>query len=154
MCQQIWKTQQCPQDWKRSVFIPIPKKGNNKKWSNYCTIALISHISNVMLKTLQLSLKQYVNRKLPNAPAEFSKDRGSRGQIVDICWIIEKGRELQKNIYFCFKIMPKPLTMWIARNCWNIWDENAKPPNLHPEKPVCRSRSNSCTSGSSWYMYC
>ena len=102
MCQQIWKTQQWPQDWKRSVFIPIPKKGNAKECSNYCTIALISHASNVMLKILQARLQQYVNRELPHVQAGFRKGRGTRDQIANICWIIEKAREFQKNIYFCF----------------------------------------------------
>ena len=102
ICQQIWKTQRWPQDWKRSVFIPIPKKGNAKECSNYITTALISHASKVMLKILQARLQQYVNRELPDVPAGFRKRRGTRDQIVNICWIIEKGREFQKNIYFCF----------------------------------------------------
>ena len=93
ICQQIWKTQQWPQDWKRSAFIPIPKKGNAKKCSNYCTIALISHASKVMLKILQARLQQYVNRELPDVQAEFRKGRGTRDQMVNICWIIEKARE-------------------------------------------------------------
>jgi len=98
VCQQIWKTQQRPQDWKRSVVIPIPKKGNAKECSNYCTIALISHASKVMLKILQARLQQYVNRELPDVPAGFRKGRGTRDQIANICWIIEKAREFQKNI--------------------------------------------------------
>ena len=102
ICQQIWKTQQWPQDWKRSVFIPIPKKGKAKECSNYCTIALILHASKVMLKILQARLQQYVNRELPDVQAGFRKGRGSRDQIANICWIIEKAREFQKNIYFCF----------------------------------------------------
>ena len=101
-CQQIWKTQQWPQDGKRSVFIPIPKKGNAKECSNYCTIALISHASKDMLKILQARLQQYVNRELPDAQAGFQKGRGSRDQIANIHWIMEKAREFQKNIYFCF----------------------------------------------------
>ena len=100
--QQIWKTQQWPQDWKRSVFIPIPKKGNAKECSNYRTIAVISHASKVMLKILQARLQQYMNRELPDVQAGFRKGRGTRDQIVNICWIMEKARELQKNIYFCF----------------------------------------------------
>ena len=87
--QQIWKTQQWPQDWKRSVFIPIPKKGNAKECSNYCTIALISHASKVMLKILQARLQQYVNRELPDVQAGFRKGRGTRGQIASIRWIIK-----------------------------------------------------------------
>ena len=100
ICQQIWKTQQWPQDWKRSVFIPISKKGNAKECSNYCTIALIS--SKVMLKILQARLQQYVNLKLPDVQAGFRKGRVTRDQIANLDWIIEKAREFQKNIYFCF----------------------------------------------------
>ena len=102
ICQQIWKTQQWPQDWKRSVCIPIPKKGNAKECSNYCTIALISHTSKVMLKILQARLQQYVNHELPDVQAGFRKGRGTRDQIANIRWIMEKAREFQKNIYFCF----------------------------------------------------
>ena len=102
ICQQIWKTQQWPQDWKMSVFIPIPKKGNAKEYSNYCTIALISHASKVMLKFLQARLQQYINHKLPDVQAGFRKGRGTRDQIANIPWIIKKAREFPKNIYFCF----------------------------------------------------
>ena len=102
VCQKIWKTQQWPEDWKRSVFIPIPKKGNAKECSNYCTITLISHASKVMLKILQSRLQQYVNRELPVAQGGFRKGRETRGQIVNIHWIVEKAREFQKNRYFCF----------------------------------------------------
>ena len=98
--QQIWKTQQWPQDWKRSVFIPIPKKGNAKECSNYCTIALISHASKVMLKILQARLQQHVNRELPDVPAGSRKGRGSRDQIANIRWIMEKAREFQKKHLF------------------------------------------------------
>ena len=98
ICQQIWKTQQWPQDWTRSVFIPIPKKGNAKECSNYCTVALISHTSKVMLKILQARLQQYVNRELPDVQAGFRKGRGTRDQIANIRWIIEKAREFQENI--------------------------------------------------------
>ena len=101
-CQQIWKTQQWPQDWKRSVFIPIPKKGNDKECSNCPTIALISHASKAMLKILQARLQQYVNHELPDVQAGFRKGRGTRDQIANICWMVEKAREFQKNIYFCF----------------------------------------------------
>ena len=93
ICQQIWKTQQWPQDWKRSVFIPIPKKGDAKEISNYCIIALISHASKVMLKILQARLQQYVNHELPDVQGSFRKGRGSRNQIVNIRWILEKARE-------------------------------------------------------------
>ena len=102
ICHQIWKTQQWPQDCKRSVFIPIPKKGNPKEWSNYCTIALISHASKVMLEILQVRLQQYVNCELPDVQAGFRKGRGTRDQIASIRWIIEKARGFQKNICFCF----------------------------------------------------
>ena len=102
ICQQIWITQQWPQDWKRSVFIPIPKKGNAKECSNYCKIALISHASKVMLKILQTRLQQYVNCKLPDVQAGFGKGSGIRDQIANICWIIKKVGKFQKNIYFCF----------------------------------------------------
>ena len=102
VCQQIWKTQQWPQNWKKSVFISIPKIGNAKECSNYHTIALISHTSKVMLKILQAPLQQYVNCELPDVQAGFRKGRGTRDQIANICWIIKKVREFQKNIYFCF----------------------------------------------------
>ena len=95
ICQQIWKTQQWPQDWKRSVFIPIPKKSNAKECSNYRTIALISHTSKVMLKILQARLQQYMNREFPGVQAGFRKGRGTRDQIANIRWIIEKAREFQ-----------------------------------------------------------
>ena len=96
------ETQQWPQDWKRSVFIPIAKKRNAKEGSNYRTIALISHVSKVMLKILQASLQQYMNYELPDVQAGFRKGRGTRDQIANIHWVIEKAREFQKNIYFCF----------------------------------------------------
>ena len=102
ICRQTWKTQQWPQDWKRSVFIPIPKKGNAKEGSNYHSIALISHASKVMLKILQARLQQYVNRELSDVQAGFRKGRGNRDQIANICWVIEKAGEIQKSIYFCF----------------------------------------------------
>ena len=101
ICQQSWKTQQWPQEWKRSVFIPIPKKGNVKECSNYHRVALISHASKVMLKILQARLQHYVNHVLPDVQAGFKKDRGTRDQIGNIPWVIEKTREFQKNIYFC-----------------------------------------------------
>ena len=98
---QIWKTQQWPQDWKRAVFIPIPKNGNAKECSNYHTIAAISHVSKVMLKILHARL-QYENRELTDVQTGFRKGRGTRDQVTNIHWIIEKTREFQKNIYFCF----------------------------------------------------
>ena len=100
--QQIWKTQEWSQGWKKSVFIPISKKGNAKEYSNYHTVALISHASSVMLKILQARLQQYVNRERPDVQAGFGKGRGTRLQIANIFWIIEKPRQFQKNIYFCF----------------------------------------------------
>ena len=111
ICQQIWKTQHWPQNWKRSVFIPIPKKGNAKECSNYCIIALISHASKVMLKILQARLQQYVNHDLPDVQDGFGKGRRTRYQIVNIHWIIKKARVFQKNIYFCLLTTPQPLTI-------------------------------------------
>ena len=102
ICQQIWKTQQWPQDCKRSLFIPIPKKGNAKECSNYCTIALMSHARKVMLNILQARLQQYMNREFPGVQAGFRKGRGIRKQIANIWWIMAKAKEFQKNIYFCF----------------------------------------------------
>ena len=117
ICQQIWKTQQWPQDWKRSLFIPIPTKGNPKECSNYCTIALISHASKVMLKILQARLQQYMNHELPDAQAGFRKGRGTRDQIPNICWIIEKQESSRKTSISALLTMPKPLTVWITTNC-------------------------------------
>ena len=117
ICQQIWKTQQWPQDWKRSVFISIPKKGNAEECSNYCTMALISPASKVMLKILQARLQQYMNRELLDVQAEFRKGRGTRDQIAYICWIIEKARKFQKNIYFCFIDHAKAFDLWITIIC-------------------------------------
>jgi len=129
ICQQIWKTQQWPQDWKRSVFIPVPKKGNAKKRSNYRTIALISHASKVMLKILQARLQQYVNGELLDVQAGFRKGRGTTDQVANICWIMEKAREFQKNIYFCFIDYAKALTVCITIN-WKILKEIGIPEQL------------------------
>ena len=104
ICQQIWKTQQWPQDWKRSVFILIPKKSNAKECSNYCTIALISHASKVMLKILQARLQQYVKRKLPDVQAGFKKGRGTRDQIANIHWIMEKERVPEKHLFLLYSL--------------------------------------------------
>ena len=144
VCQQIWKTHQWPQYRKRYVFIPNPKKGNAKEWSNYHTIALISYAMKVMVKILQARLQEYVNCELPDLQAGFRKSRGAYVQIANILWIIKKGREYQKNIYFCLLIMQKPLTMWITTN-WKILKELGitRPPDLTTEKSVCRSRSKS-----------
>ena len=116
ICQQIWKTQQWPQDWKRSVFISIPKKGNVKECSNYRTIVLISHASKVMLKILQARLQQYMNYELPDFQADFRKSRRTRDQIANIRWIIEK-ESSRKTSTSALLTMPKPLTVWITINC-------------------------------------
>ena len=117
LCQQIGKTQQWPQDWKLA-FIPIPKKDNAKECSKYCTIALISHASKVMLKILQVRLQLYMNWELPDFEAGFREGRGRRDQIANIWWIIEKAREFQKNIYFCFIDYAKAFDcIWITTNC-------------------------------------
>ena len=130
ICQQIWKTQQWPQDWKKSVFITIPKKGNAKECSNYCTIALISQASKVMLKILQARLQQYVNRELSDVQAEFRKGRGTRGQIANIHWIIEKTRQSQKNIYFCFSDYAKASDCVDHNKLWKILKEMGMPDHL------------------------
>ena len=131
--------------WKRSVFIPIPKKGNAKECSNYHRIVLISHTSKVMLKTLQARLQQYVNRELPGVQAGFRNGRGTRDQIDKIRWIIKKAREFQKNIYFCFIDYAKAFDCVDHNKLWKILkrDGNTRPPYLPSEKSVCRSRSNS-----------
>uniref|UniRef100_A0AC11CVG7 Uncharacterized protein n=1 Tax=Ovis aries TaxID=9940 RepID=A0AC11CVG7_SHEEP len=130
ICQQVWKTQQCPQDWKRSVFIPIPKKGNAKECSNYRTIALISHASKVMLKILQARLQQYVNRELPDVQAGFRKGRGTRDQIANIRWIMEKAREFQRNIYFCFIDYAKAFDYVDHSKLWKMLKEMGIPDHL------------------------
>ena len=144
ICQQMWETQQWPQDWKRSVFIPIPKKRNAKECSNYHTTALISHTSKVMLKILQARLQQYVNRELPDVQASFRKGRGTKVQIANILWIMEKARESQKNVYFCFINYAKAFDCVDHNKLWKILrDGNPRPPDLPLEKSVCRSGSNS-----------
>ena len=130
ICQQIWKTHQWPQGWKRSVFIPILKKGNAKECSNYHTIALISHTSKVMLKILQARLQQYMNRELPDVQTGFRKARGMRDQIDNICWIMEKAREFQKNIYFCFTNYTKALDCVDHNKQWKILKEIEIPDHL------------------------
>ena len=109
ICQQIWKTQQWPQDWKRSVFIPIPKKGNAKESSNNHTTALISHTSKVMLKILQARLQQYVNCELPDVQAGFRKGRRTRNQIANICWIIKSKRVPEKHLFLLY---------WLCQSLW------------------------------------
>ena len=102
ICQQIWKTQQWPRDWKRSVFILIPKKGNAKECSDYCIIALISHATKVMFKILQARLQQYVNHELPDVQAGFRKGRGTRDHVANICWIMEKARVPEKHLFLLY----------------------------------------------------
>ena len=123
ICHQIWKTQQWPQDWKRSVFILIPKKGNAKECSNYHTIALISHASKVMLKILQARLQQYVKHEYPNVQNGFRKGRGTKDQIASICWIIKKSREFPKNIYFCYVDYAKAFDYVDHNKLWKILKE-------------------------------
>ena len=120
-----------PKDWKRSVFIPIPKKGNAKECSNYCTIALISHISKGMLKVLQVRLQQYMNCELPDVQAGFNKGRGTRDQIANIHWVIEKAREFQKNIYFCFIDCAKALDFVDHNTLWKILKELGIPDRVN-----------------------
>ena len=146
ICQHMWKTHQWPQDWKRSVFIPIPKKGNPKECSNYHTISLILHTSKIMLKILQARLQHYMNQDRPDVQAGFRKGRGTRDQIANIRWIIEKAREFQeKKHLFLFYWLRQSL-----RLCGSQWTEkysevdgHTRPPDLPLEKLVCRSGSNS-----------
>ena len=123
ICKHIWKTQQWPQDWKSSVFIPIPKKDNAKECLNYCTIALISHASKVILNILQARLQQYVNHEIPDVQTGFTKGRGTRDQISNICWIMEKAREFQKSIYFCFIDYAKAFDCVDPKKLWKILKE-------------------------------
>ena len=116
ICEQLWKTQQWPQDWKRSVFIPIPKKGNAKECSNYRTVALISHASKVMLKILQAKLQQYMTMNFQIFKLDLEKAEKPQTKLPTSA-VSSKMREFQKNIYFCFIAMPKPLTVWITINC-------------------------------------
>ena len=125
ICQQIWKTQLWPQDWKRSVFISIPKEVNAKECSNYCAIALISHASKVMLKIHQAKLQQHVNCELPDVQAGFRKGRGTRDQIATSVGSSEKQENPKKTSTSASLTMPKPLTMWITTNCGKFlkrWD--------------------------------
>ena len=130
ICQQIWKTQQWPQDWKRSVFIPIPKKDNAKECSNYCTITLIPHASKLMFKILQVRLQQYMNCELPDVQAGFCKGRGTRAQIANICWIIEKAKDFQKTIYFYFVDCAKAFDCVDHNKLWKILQEMGIPDHL------------------------
>ena len=130
ICQHIWKTQQWPHDWKRSIFIPIPKKGNTKECSNYHTIALISYARKVKLKILQANLQQYMNRELPDVQVGFRKGRGTRDQITNICCIIEKARDFQKNIYFCFIDYAKAFDCVDYNKLWKILRQTGTPDHL------------------------
>ena len=130
ICQEIWKTQQWPQEWKTSVFIPISKKDNANECSNYSTIALISHAGKVMLKILKARLQQYMNYELPDVQASFRKSRGTRDQIVDNCWIMEKAREFQKNIFFCFIDYAKAFGCVDHNKLWKILKEMEIPDHL------------------------
>ena len=130
VCQQIWKTQQWPQDWKRSVFIPIPKKDNARECSNYLTTVVNSHESKVKLKILQARLQQFVNRELPDVQAGFRKGRRTRDQIASLRWIIEKARECQKNIYFCFIDYAKDFDYVDHNKLWKILQEMGIPDHL------------------------
>ena len=142
--EQIWKIQQWPWDWKRSVFIPIPKKGIAKECSKYHTIALISQARKVILKILEVRLQQYMNCELPDVQAGFRKGRGTKDQIANIHWIMEKAREFQKNIYFCFIDYAKAFDCVDHSKLENSeGDGNTIPPDLSLEKPIRRSGSNS-----------
>ena len=130
ICQQIWRSQQGPRDWKRPVFIPIPKKCNAKECSNYHTIALISQASKVMLKILQARFQQYVNRELPDIQAGFRKGRETRDEIASILWIIEKIKEFQKSIYFCFIDYAEASDCVDHNKLWKILKETGIPDHL------------------------
>ena len=144
ICQQIWKTQQWPQDWKRSVFIPIPKKGNAKECSNFCTITLISHTSKVMLKILQARLQQYMNHELPDVQAGFRKSRGTRDKLPTSIGSSKKQESSRKHLLLLY---------WLCQSLWlcgsqqtvenSSRDGNTRPPDLLLEKSICRSGSNS-----------
>ena len=123
ICQQIGKTQKWLQDWKKSIFIPVPMNGNAKECSNYHTIALISHANKMMLKILQARLQQYMNRELPDIQDGYRKGRGTRDQIANIHWIIEKAREFQRNIYFCFIDYTKTFDCVDHHKLWKILRE-------------------------------
>ena len=143
LCQQIWKTQQWRQDWKMSVFIPVPKKGN-AQCQRMFKLPLISHTSKVMLKILQARLQQYENCEIADVQAEFRKVRGTTDQIASVHWIIEKAREFQKNIYFCLIDYAKAFDCVDHNKLWKILrDGNTRPPDLPLENSACTSGSNS-----------
>ena len=144
ICQQIWKTQHWPQDWKRSVFIPIPKKGNTKELPKNFTVALISHASKIMLKILQARLQQYMNQEHPDVQVGFRKGRGIRYQVANTCWIIKKIKRIpEKHLLF----------YWLCQSLWlygsqqsvenSSRDGNTRPRDLPPVKSVCRTRNSS-----------
>ena len=137
ICQKIWKIQQWPQDWKRSVFIPIPKKGNAKKFSNYCIIALISQASKVMLKIIQARLQQYVNCELPDDQAGLRISRGTRDQTANIRCIIEKAREFQKNFYFCYIDYNKAFDCVDHNKLWEILKEMGYQTTIPASCKIC-----------------
>ena len=126
----IWKTQQWPQEWKWSIFTPIPKKDNAKECSNYHTISLISHTSKVMLKILEARLQQYINHEIPDVQDRFRKGRGTRNQVANIHWIIKKAREFQKNIYFCSIDYVKAFDCVDHNKVWKILKEMGIPDHL------------------------
>ena len=143
ICQQIWKTQQWPQDWKKSVCISISKKRNAKECLNYWIIAFIAYASKLMFKILQARFQQYMNCELPDVQAGFRKGRRTRDQTANICWILEKAREFQENIYLCFIDYAKAFDSVDHNKLENSWrGGNSRPPDLPPEKSVCGSRSN------------
>ena len=150
ICQQIWKTQQWPQDWKRAVFIPIPKKGNAKESLTTTQFALISHTSEdssvwfTLVKILQASFNGKWKVNFPDVQIGFRKGRGTKDQIASICWITEKARQFQKKSTSALLTMPEPLSVWITTNCEKFFrDGNITPPDLPLENFVCRSGSNS-----------
>ena len=144
ICQQIWKTQQWLQDWKRSVFIPIPKKGNAKECSNYHTIALISHTSKVMLKILQARLQQYTTEKFQVFKLDLEKREEPEVKLLTFVGPLKKQESSRKASTSTLLTMPKALTVWITTNCGKFLKRwNSKPPDLALEKSVCRSGSNS-----------
>ena len=143
LCQQMWKTQPWPQDWKRSVFIPIPKKGNAKECSNYCTIALISHASKVMVKIIQARLQQYVNCELQMFKLDLEKAKEPKIKLLTSVGSSKKQENSRKISTSALLTMPKPLTVWITINCGKFLNRNTRPPDLPPEKSVHRSGSNS-----------
>ena len=143
ICQHIWKTQQWPQDWKRSVFIPIPEKGNAKQWSNYRTITLISHTSKIMLKISKPGFNSTWTMNFQIFKLDLEKAEEPEIKLPTPVGSSEKQENCRKTSTSALLTMLKPLTVWITTHCGNILNGNARPPYLPPEKPVCRSKSNS-----------